>query len=285
MKRLQLDRKICMIILAACAVLVVLYKVLWSDALVANEVLAGWVTDAEFRKAMLDTMVMDTAGFIVFICMTIYMGYRVFNPLTKPIFKSFLFVLPSLAVAINNFPLIGLATGAAYVTDPPMGVVMVVLYCLSIGLFEEFAFRGLFYLMVLDGRYKSTKQIFWTTAACCAVFGLVHLVNLAVGAGVGATVMQVGYSFLIGGMCAIVLLKTANIWYCVLLHTVFDVGGTILYLGGGKRWDTATVVITAVLAVIVTVFMLISLLRIKPEDVARLFPERKNPEEKAESNE
>ena len=114
MKRLQLDRKICMIILAACAVLVVLYKVLWSDALVANEVLAGWVTDAEFRKAMLDTMVMDTAGFIVFICMTIYMGYRVFNPLTKPIFKSLLFVLPSLAVAINNFPLIGLAHGRGY---------------------------------------------------------------------------------------------------------------------------------------------------------------------------
>ena len=139
--------------------------------------------------------------------------------------------------------------------------------------------------MVLDGRYKSTKQIFWTTAACCAVFGLVHLVNLAVGAGVGATVMQVGYSFLIGGMCAIVLLKTANIWYCVLLHTVFDVGGTILYLGGGKRWDTATVVITAVLAVIVTVFMLISLLRIKPEEVARLFPERSKPEEQTEITE
>lgn len=281
MKKRQLDRKACMIILAVCAVLVVLYKVLWSDALANNELLASWVSDDEFRRAMLDTLIMDAAGCIIFICMTVYMGYRVFNPLQKPIGRSLLFVLPSLAVAINNFPLIGLATGAAQVTDPPMGVVMVVLYCLAIGMFEEFAFRGLFYLMVLDGRRKSTKQIFWTTAACCAVFGLVHLVNLFIGANPGATVLQVGYSFLIGGMCSIVLLKTANIWLCVLLHTVYDIGGTILYLGGGKRWDTATVIITAVLGVIVAVFMVISLLRIKPEQIERLFPERRKSAEQS----
>ena len=108
----------------------------------------------------------------------------------------------------------------------------------------------------------------------CAVFGLVHLVNIAIGASPGATLLQVGYSFLIGGMCAIVLLKTGSIWYCVLLHTVYDIGGTILYVGGGKRWDIVTVIITAVIGVAVAVFMLLSLLRIKPEDVERLFPER-----------
>jgi hypothetical protein len=86
--------------------------------------------------------------------------------------------------------------------------------------------------------------------------------------------LQVGYSFLIGGMCAIVLLKTGSIWYCVLLHTVYDIGGTILYVGGGVRWDAVTVTITAVLGVAVAVFMAISLLRIKPEDVAFLFPEK-----------
>ena len=158
-----------------------------------------------------------------------------FTPLKKPVLKSLLFGLPALAVAINNFPIIGLATGKAQITDPLGGVLIVVAYCFAIGMFEEFAFRGLFYLMILDGRRKSTKQIFWTTAASCAVFGLVHLANLAVGANPGATLLQVGYSFLIGGMCAIVLLKTANIWYCVLLHFVYDLGGTILYVGGGKR--------------------------------------------------
>ena len=274
MSKPRLSRKACIVILVCCVALVAVYKLFLSAPLASSELMRSLISSDAYRAPILDTLVMDGLGAVVFVCMTLYMGYRVLDPLRKPVGKSLLFLLPSLAVAINNFPLIGLATGNAYVTDPIGGVLIVVAYCLAIGMFEEFAFRGLFYLMILDGRRSSTKQIFWTTAISSAVFGLVHLVNLAIGASPGATLLQVGYSFLIGGMCAIVLLKTANIWYCVLLHFVYDLGGTILYLGGGVRWDTVTVVITAVLGVAVAVFMVISLLRIKPEDVERLFPEK-----------
>ncbi len=274
MSKPRLSRKACIVILVCCVALVAVYKLLLSAPLANSELMRSLISSDAYRAPILDTLVMDGLGAVVFVCMTLYMGYRVLDPLSKPVGKSLLFLLPSLAVAINNFPLIGLATGNAYVTDPIGGVLLVVAYCLAIGMFEEFAFRGLFYLMILDGRRSSTKQIFLTTAISSAVFGLVHLVNLAIGASPGATLLQVGYSFLIGGMCAIVLLKTANIWYCVLLHFVYDLGGTILYLGGGVRWDTVTVIITAVLGVAVAVFMVISLLRIKPEDVERLFPEK-----------
>jgi len=274
MSKPRLSRKACIVILVCCVALVAVYKLFLSAPLANSELMRSLISSDAYRAPILDTLVMDGLGAVVFVCMTLYMGYRVLDPLRKPVGKSLLFLLPSLAVAINNFPLIGLATGNAYVTDPIGGVLIVVAYCLAIGMFEEFAFRGLFYLMILDGRRSSTKQIFLTTAISSAVFGLVHLVNLAIGASPGATLLQVGYSFLIGGMCAIVLLKTANIWYCVLLHFVYDLGGTILYLGGGVRWDTVTVIITAVLGVAVAVFMVISLLRIKPEDVERLFPEK-----------
>lgn len=275
MNKPRISRKVCMVVLIVCVAIVGVYKLFLSEAVAGSELMRSLITNDMYRAPILDTLVMDGVGAIVFVCMTLYMDYRVLNPLRRPIGKSLLFLLPSLAVAINNFPLIGLATGNAYVTDPIGGVLLVVAYCFAIGMFEEFAFRGLFYLMILDGRRKSTKQIFWTTTVSSAVFGLVHLVNLFIGANPGATILQVGYSFLIGGMCAIVLLKTANIWYCVLLHFVYDLGGTILYVGGGKRWDTVTVIITAVLGVAVTVFMVISLLRIKPEDVERLFPRAK----------
>ena len=274
MKKPLISRKVCIAVLIACVAIVGVYKLFFAGTVADSELMKSLISNDAYRAPIIDTLVMDGVGAVVFVVMTVYMGYRVLNPLQKPIGKSLLFLLPSLAVAINNFPLIGLATGNAYVTDPIGGVLLVVAYCLAIGMFEEFAFRGLFYLMILDGRRGSTKQIFWTTAVSSAVFGLVHLVNLFIGANPGATILQVGYSFLIGGMCAIVLLKTANIWYCVLLHFVYDLGGTILYLGGGKRWDTVTVVITAVLGVAVTVFMVVSLLRIKPEDVERLFPEK-----------
>ena len=274
MSKPRLNRKACIAILIVCVVIVGAYRLFFSHALTESALMRALIPNNLYRAPIIDTLIMDGIGAIVFVCMTVYMGYRVFDPLKKPVGKSLLFVLPALAVAINNFPLIGLATGTAYVNAPIGGVLLVIAYCIAIGMFEEFAFRGLFYLMILDSRRKSSKQIFWTTAVCCAVFGLVHLVNLFVGAAPGATLLQVGYSFLIGGMCSIVLLKTANIWYCVILHAVYDLGGTILFLGGGLRWDPVTVIITAVLGVAVAVFMVISLLRIKPEEIERLFPKK-----------
>ena len=285
MKKLQPSRKFCLGLLIVCVLLIGAYRLFFADALAQSELMKSLISDDDYRPAILNTLVMDALGSVVFLCMTLYMGYRVFTPFHKPVLKNALFVLPALAVAINNFPLIGLATGNATITDPMGGVLLIVAYCLAIGLFEELAFRGLFLLMILDGRRKSSKQIFWTTAVSCAVFGLVHLVNIAIGASPGATILQVGYSFLIGGMCAIVLLKTGSIWYCVLLHTVYDVGGTILYVGGGQRWDAVTVTITAVLGVAVAVFMLLSLLRIKPEDIDRLFPKKQEKQEIEPENE
>ena len=274
MKKPLLTRKVCLIVLVVCVVLIAAFRVFFADALAESELMRSLISDDDYRPAILNTLVMDALGSVVFVCMTIYMGYRVWG-IKKPWMRSLLFGLPALAVAVNNAPIIGLATGNAYITDPVGGVLIMLAYCLAIGTFEEFAFRGLFFMMILEDRRKSTKQIFWTTAISSAVFGLVHLVNLAVGAGPGATLLQVGYSFLIGGMCAIVLLKTGSIWYCVLLHTVYDIGGTILYVGGGVRWDAVTVTITAVLGVAVAVFMTVALTRIKPEDIAFLFPEKK----------
>ena len=278
MKKPLLTRKVCLIILVICVVLIAAFRVFFADALADSELMRSLISDDDYRPAILNTLVMDALGSVVFVCMTIYMGYRVWG-IKKPWMRSLLFGLPALAVAVNNAPIIGLATGNAYITDPVGGVLIMLAYCLAIGTFEEFAFRGLFFMMILEDRRKSTKQIFWTTAISSAVFGLVHLVNLAVGAGPGATLLQVGYSFLIGGMCAIVLLKTGSIWYCVLLHTVYDIGGTILYVGGGVRWDAVTVTITAVLGVAVAVFMAVALMRIKPEDIAFLFPEKQKKQE------
>ena len=278
MKKPLLTRKICLIILVICVVLIAAFRVFFADTLADSELMRSLISDDDYRPAILNTLVMDALGSVVFVCMTIYMGYRVWG-IKKPWMRSLLFGLPALAVAVNNAPIIGLATGNAYITDPAGGVLIMLAYCLAIGMFEEFAFRGLFFMMILEDRRKSTKQIFWTTAISSAVFGLVHLVNLAVGAGPGATLLQVGYSFLIGGMCAIVLLKTGSIWYCVLLHTVYDIGGTILYVGGGVRWDAVTVTITAVLGVAVAVFMTVALTRIKPEDIAFLFPEKQKKQE------
>lgn len=207
----------------------------------------------------------------LFIALTARLGWRIWGlPVSLRVFAA---VIPAFAVVINNFPIIGLARGAAYVTAPAWEVSLFALSCLLIGVFEEFAFRGVFYMLLLSTRRDSVKKIFWVTVASSAAFGAVHLFNLLAGAGIGPTLLQVGYSFLIGGMCSIVLIVTGSIWIPVILHALFDFGGYLIpTLGDGIVWDAATVAVTAVLGVATAVYMTVLLLRVKPQSLDRLFP-------------
>ena len=105
-----------------------------------------------------------------------------------------------------------------------------------------------------------------------AVFGGIHLVNLFLGASPVAVLMQIGYSFLIGAMCSVILLKTANIWLCVILHAVFDFCGALVpTLGQGIIWEPLTITLTAVIAVATTVFYTVAFIRIRSEEIARIY--------------
>ena len=92
------------------------------------------------------------------------------------------------------------------------------------------------------------------------------------GAGIGPTILQIGYSFLIGAMCSVVLLKTRNIWICVMLHAIYDFCGTLMpTLGAGTWWDTPTVVFTAVLAVATAVYLVWQFFRLDLDEVGKIF--------------
>lgn len=170
------------------------------------------------------TMTLTRAvGAAVFLCILLWRGYRVLNPLRKPFFRSLAFSLPAWLVVINNAPILSLAWGDAVLTHTaPAYFLWFGAECLAIGLFEEFAFRGVILLSLAETRRATRFDLFRCILLTSAVFGAVHLANLLAGAGVGAVIRQIGYSFLIGAMCAVVLYRTANLWLCVLLHAVYD---------------------------------------------------------------
>ena len=161
----------------------------------------------ETAQMLCRSVVFRGLGSLVFLFVLLYLGFRVLH---KPQLADLAVMLPSLAVAVNNFPILGFLNGTVW-TERQDLVWLFALDCLMIGAFEELAFRGVFLPVLLEKRRGSKKQILWTVIGSSAVFGLIHLVNLLEGAGIGATVLQVGYSFLIGGMCAIVLMKTGNL--------------------------------------------------------------------------
>ena len=222
---------------------------------------------------MLDMIITRALGAAIFGVMLAYLGYRVFSFRASSRRMALLTFLLALLVAVNNFPIIGLATGKCLLIQPWYMLVLLAFECLAVSAFEELAFRGVFLLYILENRRKNKGQILLTTAIASAVFGLAHLINIVDGASLPSVALQVGYSFLIGGMCAVVLLRTHNILACVLIHAVYNFGGHLIFrLGTGSLWDTPTVIITAILGVFALIFMLYSFLTLSVSDTDKLYP-------------
>ena len=168
-----------------------------------------------------------------------YGGYKymVFN---HRFFKSLLWSLPCFMVAIINFPFEVLISGKAGIYRMDL-MGLYILYVFAIALVEELVFRGVLLLVVSDYLKGKRYQYLFTALMCSAVFSLFHLTNLFEGMGIGDVLLQCLYTFLIGGMLIITMLKTKNIWLCVLIHTIFNFGGMILYTIGTSNsnpWDS-----------------------------------------------
>ena len=190
----------------------------------------------------------------------------------KPSVMRLLVVLPFFAIAINNFPFLSVIMGDASLQGATAGgYASYALFCLAVGLFEELAFRGCVFTIALEQTKKLSSaplRVLVASVISSAVFGLVHLTNLFAGASVGATLLQVSYSFLIGGMCSIMLVKTQNVFFCVLCHAIYNfAGGIVPELGSGTLWTAPTVILTAVVAVAVAMYAFVLLFRIQPEEI------------------
>ena len=188
--------------------------------------------------------------------------------------KTTLVVLPCMLIAINNFPFIAFFTGKADIDAPISSVIMFAVSCIVIGLFEEFAFRGCVFMAVLGRKGTRSVDVFWSLVISSAVFALVHILNLAVGASIIYVALQIGYSFLIGAMCSVILVKTKNIWHCVVLHSVYNFAGSVvLECGNGTLrdiWNIPTVILTVVVSLAVAAYVIYLLVKIKPCEVEAL---------------
>ena len=261
-RRRYLPRKVCLAVIAV-SVPLLLWLEFGKPALSDDPVLAPLISMTLTRGI----------GALVFLALLLNEGYRVLNPVQKPFLRSLLFTLPPFLVVVNNMPILSMIWGDAYfVHSEPVYLFWFTAECLAIGLFEELAFRGVIFLMFAEKRHTTRKGLFWSLILTSAVFGAVHLVNVLVGAGIGAVILQIGYSFLIGAMCSVVLLKTRNIWICVMLHAIYDFCGTLMpTLGAGTWWDTPTVVFTAVLAVATALYLIWQFFRLDLHEVAAIF--------------
>ncbi len=176
--------------------------------------------------------------------------YRYLLAFPRPKPKTLVWLLPPLAVALVNFPFSALANGTATILHGEWWWLFAI-KCLLVGLMEEWFFRGILLDLFLQTAREKERSIFLPVLFSSLAFALFHLLNLFDGAGFGYVLLQTGYSFLIGGMLAVVFCKTRNLWICVFLHTLFDAGGFLVSdLGAGNPQDLVFWILTAAAGVI-----------------------------------
>ena len=219
--------------------------------------------------ASLGNAIFRALGFVVLGLLALDLGFGIFG--FKGRGKGFLLSLPFVAVAVNNAPLVGLASGAVSVNASAISYFLFALYCVFVGRFEELVFRGIVFPLILRKMGKTRTGIFWSVIISSALFGAIHVVNFF-SSSPGAVVLQIGYSFLIGAMCAMVMLLCRNVFACAALHAGFNFAGLIAdELGTGQVWNAVNITLTAAvgaLAILYGVFVMVKIVR--PDEKLKL---------------
>lgn len=188
-------------------------------------------------------------------------------PGRKGALRALLWSIPCFFVALVNFPYTALASGSARILRTDL-LWLFLAKCLSVALLEELFFRALLVPFVRV-RMKGNLAAGLTVLITAVVFGLSHLINLFFGGGVLPTLLQTGYTFLLGCMFAVMFLKTGNVWLCVLVHFIFDVGGVIVTdLGSGPFQDTVFWILTVAAGLICAVHIACTIFRIMKAEAA-----------------
>ena len=218
-----------------------------------------------YSDRVLGKLVEDTvprlAVSLFLIALMVTKGYaETFKPIWRGV--NLIWSIPCFLVAIVNFPFTALISGAAVIERLDL-LWLFLLKCIAIGLLEELFFRALLLPLFMERFEKNRHCVLISVVGTSILFALVHLFNLFFGVGIGETMIQVGYTFLIGCMLAVMMLKTKNVWLCVIVHAVFDVGGMIVTdLGSGPFQDTVFWILTIVAGLFCAVHILLSIKKI-----------------------
>lgn len=97
-----------------------------------------------------------------------------------------------------------------------------ILYCISIGIAEEFLCRGLIQNEFVERFGRTEKQVIVSIVLSSFFFGLMHITNILAGQSVVETIMQIIQATAAGTLFGSIYYKTKNIWSVVFLHAFYD---------------------------------------------------------------
>ena len=207
---------------------------------------------------------------ILFVWLLYMFGGKDYLLFNKNFFKAMIWSLPCFMVAFINFPYSAIIQGTVNIDRMDlMGLYIV--YIISVALLEELIFRGVLLVLAKDYLKNNRHAPLLITLICAAIFSLFHLTNLFVGGAVIPTLVQCVYTFLIGAMLIVTMLKLKNIWLCILIHAIFNFGGMLVIteIASKDPHDTIFWILTIVSGVLCAGHIIFTLIKLDKDYVSR----------------
>ncbi len=127
--------------------------------------------------------------------------------------------------------LFGYLAGLKSISDDQIALAVVLVVLVAIG--EEVAFRGvLLWALAPRGLWASV-------ITSSALFGLMHLANLALGASLTGTALQILFAGMGGIGFAAMRLRTGSLWPGIALHAAYDLTFRVTHLEPGTMFANA----------------------------------------------
>lgn len=213
-------------------------------------------TSDVFKNRMICKIIQQGCGSIAAILLMKRAGIRLFG---KP--QNWLYLIPCLIIAIDNFRFWAYFTAeqTPMLHGDGLDYIVFTVYCLCVGLFEECIFRGIIISVLASCFSRDKRGFIQTYVVSSLIFGGAHLFNIFGGANPVAVIMQVGYTFLTGGLFGFCLIKTKNIFCCAFIHALYNFCGLLFSdqgLGTPLPLDLGTSITMLIVSVIVGVFVI-----------------------------
>lgn len=246
------------VILVVAAVTVVALEIFFASELKATEV-----------GSVIYELIIRAIGIAAFVALIMELGYlKLFSVRWSVKPRDIIFLLVCFVIAVNNFPFAALIGGKVTLNLEWGKALNFAVTCIFVGGYEEISFRGFLLPLFLERMKKNRWGAFLAIAFSSAIFGLVHIVNIFAGADPVAVLLQIGYASLIGALTSVVLLRTQNLWYCILLHALYNFnGGLVDKFGSGEIWTPSQIALTATVAILVAAYVIWQFCKLSEEDI------------------
>lgn len=192
--------------------------VLLAQQIVAS-IMQGSLSTSRFGKEAVFEILW--AGLVLLVVLAFKNKY-IFTQKRENFFKSIRYIVPELLLS-GFFVLISIVSILS--SGNPLDIYSVfnlALYCLFIGIVEEFLCRGWLLNEFLERYSNNRREILLSIFFSSVIFGVVHFINIGETQGFVETLVQVMNATAGGMFLALVYYKTKNIWVVVATHAIWD---------------------------------------------------------------